>query len=164
MPLSRGFMAQSLDILLAVRNGEKYLPALLDSLFSQEFQDFMIVASDDGSTDATLNVIKAYQDRFPERIRVLKFDRAAGSARGNFARLLEACTADFAMFCDQDDIWLPQKITLTLARARAAEAEYGVDTPILVHTDLTVVDEHLSVLSPSLWQYQFISPGAGLNR
>jgi hypothetical protein len=56
---------------------------------------------------------------------------------------------DYLMLCDQDDVWLPDKIEKTLARMRRLEEEHGKSLPLLVHTDLRVVDGELNVISPS---------------
>jgi len=53
------------------------------------------------------------------------------------------------MLCDQDDVWLPEKIELTLAKMYEMESEFGTEAPLLVHTDLRVVDEKLETISVS---------------
>ena len=63
------------------------------------------------------------------------------------------------MLCDQDDVWLPDKIECTLHAMKLLENEAGFQTPLLVHTDLTVVDGQLNVISGSLCAFQGISPG-----
>jgi len=63
------------------------------------------------------------------------------------------------MLSDQDDVWLPDKAEKLLARMRELERERGADTPVLVHSDLAVVDEKLRVLAHSFFKYQKITPG-----
>ncbi len=79
-------------------------------------------------------------------------------ACGNFSRLLEQADAPYVMFCDQDDVWLPDKIEITLAAMRELERQHGAETPLLVHTDLMVVDERLNRLGKSLWLFQCTEP------
>ena len=67
------------------------------------------------------------------------------------------------MFCDQDDVWLPSRIEKPLERMKKLEDSLGPDTPILVHTDLAVVDEDLRPLGPSFWKYGRIDPRSGDN-
>jgi hypothetical protein len=62
------------------------------------------------------------------------------------------------MFCDQDDVWLASKVELTMAAMLQAEAERP-STPVLVHTDLQIVDKNLRLLHPSLMAYQHIGGG-----
>ena len=55
-------------ILLATYNGEKYLPAQLDSLFSQTDSDWALYVHDDGSNDATCDILSRYREKYPEWI------------------------------------------------------------------------------------------------
>jgi hypothetical protein len=64
------------------------------------------------------------------------------------------------MFCDQDDVWLPNKIELTLDAMKAAERIYP-DKPILVHTDLRITDSQLNTIAESMWRYQKLYPEIG---
>jgi hypothetical protein len=156
---------RTIDVLLAVYNGGAFLPALLDSLLAQTEQDFRLLVGDDRSTDRTVAILQDYRGRFGGRLELLPLTERTGTAKRNFARLADAAEAPYAMLCDQDDVWLPHKIAMTLQRAREAEAVCGADTPILVHTDLTVVDDRLNVLHPSFWRFQFIKPErSALNR
>ena len=150
-----------IDILLATYNGAAWLEAQIDSLLAQDFADWRLLVRDDGSTDDTLAVLHAQQDRLGERLRILVDDRKNLGPAGNFARLLEASTADYVMFCDQDDVWLPGKISLTLGKMWEAEAACGTETPVLVHTDLQVVDEKLNLVAASGHRYQQIDPYRG---
>jgi hypothetical protein len=65
------------------------------------------------------------------------------------------------MFCDQDDVWLPTKIALTLEKMNELVKKYGTDMPLLVYTDMVVVDENLSIISKSFWKSQAFNPKIG---
>ena len=145
-----------IDVLLALHNGAEYLPELLDSLCAQTCRDFRLLVLDDGSTDGSLDLLLRRQADFPG-LTVLP-GPAPGSAAGAFFRLLSASTAPYAMFCDQDDVWDPDKIALTLGAMQRAEARYGKDVPLLVHTDLRVTDADLQIVSPSLMAMQRLCP------
>jgi len=125
-------------ILLAVYNGEKYLKAQIESILSQSFKDFKIIIRDDGSTDKSVDIINYYCNEYPDKISCMGGD-PTGSAKLNFAELLDSCEADYIMFCDQDDVWLPTKIEKTLAAMQLAEDDGK--TPVLVHTDSFHNDE-----------------------
>lgn len=145
-----------ITVLLATYNGEKFLSEQLDSLLGQKFQDFKILIRDDGSTDSTVDIIEEYAKKYPEKITVIK-GTATGSACRNFFRLIEAASDDYVVFCDQDDVWLPEKIEKTYLKMKELEAE-NKGLPLLVHSDLSVVDEKLNVLSHSFFSFQAISP------
>jgi hypothetical protein len=146
------------EIALATHNGARYLSEQLDSLFRQTCQDFTILAADDNSTDGTLQILEDYRQRHPDRIKIINSTGETVGACGNFARLAEHLSADYAMFCDQDDIWLPSKTALSLERIRFLEARYTKASPLLVHTDLTVVGRNLERLHQSHWRYARTQP------
>jgi len=136
------------EILLAAYNGEKYLPALFTSLAAQTYQGEMrITCRDDGSHDNTLEILKnspAHMISGP----------ATGSPKGNFMQLLKHSTGDILFFCDQDDVWAAEKVSLLVEKMQRAQEAYGGDTPILVHCDLSVVDEGGNMLCPSMFRRQ----------
>ncbi len=102
-------------ILLCTYNGARFLAEQLDSLEKQTHQNWIVIASDDGSTDSTLEILRQYQAKWPAG----KLTIHSGPQRGfcqNFLSL--ACDpnirADYYAFCDQDDVWLPEKLNVAL--------------------------------------------------
>lgn len=142
---------------MATYNGEKYLSEQIDSILNQTFQDWHLYVHDDGSHDNTVSVLKEYAGSHPEKITFLDYPPQGGACK-NFLSMLERVNADYYMFCDQDDVWLPEKIEKTFQLMRQTELAHTPDTPILIHTDLTVVDENKNVISPSFWEYARIYP------
>ena len=112
-------MSQKLQILLATYNSGAYLAPQLDSIFAQDFPDFEVLIRDGGSTDGTMAVISRYQEKFPGRIVFV--GRARSGACENFAELLKHADGELIMFSDHDDIWMPDKISATVAEYRALE-------------------------------------------
>lgn len=147
------------EVLLATYNGERYLAAQLDSLLDQTMSDFVIVVSDGGSRDDTLSVLKDYAERHPGRFQILPQVSRRLDANANFARLLDAASADYVFFCDQDDVWAPDKMTMSLAHLKAIQAAEPGGTAILLHTDLRVVGADLRVLGRSFFDYVGSNPG-----
>ena len=141
-----------ITVLLAVYNGEKYLKAQIDSLLNQTVKDIKIIIRDDGSTDNSPFIINEYCEKYSQIVSKLS-GKATGSAKCNFAELLYNCDDDYIMFCDQDDVWLPQKIEKTLDAMKSAEGE-NREIPVLVHSDLKVVDQDLNVISNSFFEFQ----------
>lgn len=109
------------DILLATYNGQQHIVAQLHSLLMQSFADFRILVHDDGSTDATLDIIRSIA-RSDSRIVIIDDGAKFGSPQKNFMHLLEYSTAPWIMFCDQDDIWFDNKVESMLSTARANDA------------------------------------------
>lgn len=148
-------MSDQVDILLAIRNGASFIDEQLESIFRQSTGNFHLFIRDNASTDATPDLINKWQKRYPDKISFLAGKQDLGII-GNFSTLLEQSSASYIMFCDADDVWLEDKISLTLKAMK--EAENG-DCPILVYTDLAVVDRSLQPLHDSFWK--IINRGAG---
>lgn len=143
-------------ILMAVYNGEKYISEQLDSLLGQTFSDFICYIHDDGSKDNTKKICEEYAKRFPDKFEILTYP-SCGSAKENFMSMLQYASEPYIMFCDQDDVWLPEKIEKTLRQMKKNEAEYGI-IPLLVYTDMVVVDKHLQVIAESNFSYTQVNP------
>jgi len=141
---------KKVEILLATYNGEQYVRQQLESILSQDYDNWVVRACDDASTDDTFSILKEYQEQYPDKFIITRNEQGYGSAKKNFMHLIKSSTCNFVMCCDQDDVWLPNKISLTLQAMN--ENEEG-KTPILVHTDLKVVDSHLNVLSESFFEH-----------
>jgi hypothetical protein len=138
-------------LLLATYNGAHYLPQWLESVRRQTLGDWRLLVRDDGSDDGTPDLLStvAAED---SRIRVIRDGAGRAGAAGNFGRLMQAALdegARYAFFADQDDVWLPHKLERQMAAMRESESECGRRTPLLIHTDLTVVDADLRTLNPS---------------
>lgn len=144
----------SIDILMATYRGEEFLKEQMDSIMMQSNQDWHLYVSDDNSPDATWEILSEYVARFPDKITIRKNEINSGSAAANFYGMLPLATGDYAMFADQDDIWLPKKVETTLRAMKAMEDKYGKNCPLVVHTDLTVVDSEGNLLEESMCAYQ----------
>ena len=151
-------MTYPIDILLPTFNGEKFLSAQIDSLLHQTYSNWKLIIRDDLSSDGTMSVINEYKDKCPDRIVVLDNQSVKKGVIGSFKSLLEASTAPYVAFCDQDDVWSPDKLLLQVEKMRELEATHGDLMPILVHTDLSVVDDGLELIGESFWKYQHLSP------
>jgi glycosyltransferase involved in cell wall biosynthesis len=144
-----------IDILMAVYNGESYISAQIDSIISQSVSNWRLIILDDASKDNTLEILKRYEETHPEQIIVHQNETNSGSAQENFYNLLKYIKHNYVMFCDHDDIWEEQKIEKTYRRMLELEAIVeNPKTPLLVHTDLKVVDKNLEVINPSMFKLQ----------
>lgn len=136
-----------ISIIMAVYNGEKYLPEQLDSILQGSYQDFMIHIFDDGSSDGSREVIGQYAEKYPQRITPHFNEKNQGVIK-NFLGGLKAQEADYYMFCDQDDVWLPEKLQHTLDCMQQRE-KLDQSKPIAVFGDARMVDGNLAQLHPS---------------
>ncbi|MGI4855089.1 MAG: glycosyltransferase family 2 protein [Janthinobacterium lividum] len=145
-----------IEILLATYNGEGFLREQIDSLLAQTYPNLRIIARDDGSSDGTRDILEAYALQHAERFHLLPADAGTGNAKWNFLRLMEASTAPFVALADQDDFWLPDKLRLSMEAMQLLQQAHGAADPLLVFTDLTVVNRDLEVIHPSFWRHQHI--------
>lgn len=146
----------TISIILCTYNSEAYISELADSILRNDFKDFEILVQDDCSTDKTISILESFDD---PRIKIKINNAPSGSAAMNFmSALVNLKTAPYVMFADADDFWEPFKISKTFEMMKKAEAQSPPDTPVLVHSDLSVVNENLKRIAPSLWDYEKISP------
>lgn len=135
-------------ILLASYNGRDYIRAMVDSVLAQDYHDFRLILSDDGSTDGTDEILQEYADSNPGKVVHYRSGMRFGCAQKHFMHLIQRfCDAQYIMFCDQDDIWYPEKVSKTIELMQLTESH--PDIPTLVHTDLRVVDRDLNELASS---------------
>jgi glycosyltransferase involved in cell wall biosynthesis len=143
---------KTVKILMATYNGQRYIAEQLDSLAAQTYENWQLIASDDGSTDDTIQILRKYQELWgAEKIQIrlrLKADFVE-----NFLSM--ACDpviqGDYYAFCDQDDVWFPQKLTV------AVEHLESLDTaiPLLYCGRTAYVHDDLK---PYLYSPNFIFP------
>nr|WP_299241740.1 glycosyltransferase family 2 protein [uncultured Halomonas sp.] len=141
-----------IDVILTTYEGESYLAEQLDSLLAQRDVSFQVLICDDGSTDRTQKILYSYVESLPGKIKILPIKERLG-VKDNFARLMAHSTAFHIAFCDQDDIWHEDKIKITFERM-LEEEKRAPGVPILVHSDLRVVDSDGSVIADSFFDYQ----------
>lgn len=148
-----------IDILLATYNSEKYLPTLIDSLVAQTYSDWRILVHDDGSTDETVAILEKYSRNLSGKLVFLRSGISFRNPALSFSHLAQKAECPYIMFCDHDDVWLPDKISLTLEKMLAVERVSPAGTPVLIYTDLKVVGPSLEPICGSLWKYQNFTPG-----
>lgn len=144
----------TVDVLLATYNGARFLPEFLYSLAEQSHPDWRLIVRDDGSTDASLAIVRDWAERIDQSIKIIHDEDRGVGPRGSFARLLAASDTPYFVFADQDDVWLPEKIASLLNAATRAETAAGRAVPVLAHCDLRVVTEDLGTISDSFWKQQ----------
>lgn len=127
-------------ILLSTYNGSEFLQEQLDSLYKQTYSNITILVRDDGSSDSTLLILEAEQRK--NHINIIKYNKNLGPALSFFELLKYAALTDteYIAFCDQDDIWLPQKVK----QAVASLSQVNKHTPAMYCSNVELVDKHLN--------------------
>jgi glycosyltransferase involved in cell wall biosynthesis len=126
-------------ILLGTLNGERFLPEQLASLERQTFRNWRLIASDDGSSDRTKSILHAFQKSFePSKVEIIAGPRRGAPANFLFLACAENLDSDFYAFCDQDDIWEPDRLT----RAVDLLEKGGSGIPALYGSRTRLIDEN----------------------
>ncbi|MBS7577872.1 MULTISPECIES: glycosyltransferase family 2 protein [unclassified Enterococcus] len=134
------------NILLSTYNGERFLTQQIESILAQSFRDWRLLIRDDGSTDRTVEIIREFAE-LDSRILFINNENIINlGVIQSFFVLTKFDQADYYFYCDQDDIWLPDKLTTILNAASEAQ----LHQPAMYYTDLKVVDEQLQILSDSM--------------
>ena len=148
---------KQVEILLATYNGEQYLDEQISSILSQTYSNWKLIIHDDGSTDNTTSIIEKYTELFPDKITFIDDGINKLGSCQNFSHLMAHSNADYIFFSDQDDIWLPHKIELSINSMTYLENAFP-DIPLLFFTDQILVDEKLNYTADSVWLTLGLSP------
>jgi len=145
----------SIQVMLASYNGGAFLRPQVESILAQEYVDVNILLRDDGSSDDSLKAISGLSDK-------ISINTNQSDLKGHLANFSGLCLIalnepfQYFAFSDQDDIWHTNKLITCIKRLHELENEHGSDTPILVHSDLRVVDNSLDEIAPSFIRFQGI--------
>jgi glycosyltransferase involved in cell wall biosynthesis len=146
-----------IEVVLPTYNGLLYLEAQIASIYNQTLRPQRVLLRDDGSSDGTQALISQLQQRYGRWLQVLPADGNLGCV-ANVNRLLQATKAPYVALSDQDDLWLPQKLEQSHALMQKLQVAHGFITPLLVHSDLELVDEDGSSLGSSYLERQRLDP------
>lgn len=139
---------EKIDVLIATYNGQEFLRQQLDSIINQTYKNIRILISDDCSTDNTREILKEYKQK-DDRIILYFQDENLGYIK-NFEFLLQKVESEFFALCDQDDIWLEEKIEKSYKKLADSNSD-------LVHSDLEVIDSNNNVIYESRWKKMGLS-------
>jgi rhamnosyltransferase len=145
---------EKVTVLLSTYNGEKYLAQQLESLVAQQGVEVELLVRDDGSSDSTTAILDEWQGK-----GVLSWYATGNLGPGkSFMNLLQtAKDGSYYAFCDQDDVWLADKLRKTMDRMKEVELA-NPGKPVIVHTDMYVVDENLDIVHDSFWRSSGLRP------
>lgn len=151
-------MSKNLIVVLAAYNGKKYLDEQLASIFGQQgtvsIKEVLLV--DDCSSEDLDGFYSRLQKKYMNRLKIVR-SRVNRGVVGTFEYGIDLALergADIVALSDQDDVWLPNKLSDSMALL----PNEGVG---LVYTDLSVVNEDLSLIAESKWKYSRTPPISG---
>lgn len=140
-------MKEKVSVAMATYNGEKYIKEQIKTILQNLQENDELVISDDGSNDNTIDIIKNFNDK---RIRLL--DGPRKGLKQNFNNAIKNTTGDYIFLSDQDDVWMPDKVSKMLEIFR--KNDY-----ILIQHDAIVVDESDNIIFNSFAEHRKVKTG-----
>ena len=138
------------NILMSTYNGQQFLAEQIRSIQEQSYTDWTLFIRDDGSSDNTKEILKDFEHQ-DSRIHLIDNDKSDNlGVIKSFHKLVNHDRADYYFFSDQDDVWLPNKLELSLKEAQ----NYLADLPLMVYMDLKVVNQDLEIMTESMVKSQ----------
>ena len=141
-------MQETVNVLLATYNGEKYIREQIESILNQTYQNIRLIISDDCSKDSTPEILREYEKK-DNRVELYIQEENLGVVK-NIEFLLSKVKDNYYMLSDQDDVWLPEKIEKSLETLINKNAD-------LVFGDLEVVDQDLKTIYPSFGDFMLLN-------
>lgn len=132
--------APLISVALATYNGEKYIKDQINSILNQTYKNIEIIICDDNSIDKTYSILTSFQ-----KIHFIKIFRNKSNLGyiKNFEKVLSLCSGDYIAFCDQDDIWLPNKLELLFK---------NIGNFSLILSDSVIIDSNGKIISSSYFK------------
>ena len=154
-------MNERVDIVMATYNGMPYIREQVQSILWQDYPQLRLLIHDDGSTDGTVEEIRKVAERYPDKVFFIEDGITFKDAKKNFEHLLKMTDADYIFLADQDDVWLPSKVSAMLKHIKNGEQQYGgMHKPILVFSDLSPIDKNGFPKSTSMFKMENVNPRA----
>lgn len=144
------YSSPKMQVLLSTYNGALYIAEQLDSILQQEIE-LNILIRDDGSKDNTLNILQQYREKFPKNINVIEGSNVGVIA--SFWQLMKVADpqVDYFCFCDQDDVWMPDKANRALEQLKMIEnTNESIPAMIFTATQLTDSELNPTAIWPSM--------------
>ena len=145
--------ARTLEVVLATHNGAQHLEEQLWSLWQQHRRPDRLLVLDDHSTDGTEAILQRWCAAHPHWLQRLPPQPQRLGPTAAFNTLLTVSSAAWIALCDQDDIWLPQRLSRGVTLLEAEEERRGSQAPLLLHSDAELINAHGESLGCTLWQW-----------
>lgn len=152
---------ETIEILMATYNGEKYIKEQINSIINQTYKNWKLLIRDDGSKDKTIKIVKEYQKK-DDRIKLLEDNKGNLGFVKNFEELIKNSKENYIMFSDQDDYWLENKIEKYVEVIENLDKKES-QNPLLIHSNSYVCDEKLNVLKEKFVDSRIANESEGNN-
>jgi rhamnosyltransferase len=148
--------SNTIAIVLSTYNGAKYIAEQLDAVLSQTYTDWRCYMRDDGSKDNTADILKEYAKK-DNRFIYLDDQKSNMGYNATYYYLFGLVNENYIAACDQDDVWLPNKLAVNLQQIQAIETSQKI--PALVHSDSFFVDSNLNIIREYFIGKRGLKPG-----
>ena len=147
-------MKPKVSVAMCTFNGERFLRQQLESIAGQERPPDELVVCDDGSYDATLEILQEFASRARFPVRLVRNEKNLGSTK-NFEKVISLCDGDLIALCDQDDVWEPNKLAC-LSDVLVSDNSLGG-----VFSDAELIDADATRMGKRIWElhkFRFARP------
>lgn len=121
----------SVSVVMATFNGEQFISEQLDSIAKQTYPPAELIVSDDASADKTIEIVKNFAKTVPFPVKIIENEKRLGYG-GNFLSAMKHATGAYLSFCDQDDVWLRNKLEVSLTTIEAFDGDLYVHGATIV--------------------------------
>lgn len=135
---------ETIEILMATYNGEKYIKEQIDSIINQTYKNWKLLIRDDNSKDKTTKILKKYEKK-DARIELIKDNKGNLGFVKNFEELIKNSKEKYIMFSDQDDYWLENKLEVYIDKLNKLSKD-ELEKSLLIHSNSFVCDEKLRII------------------
>ncbi len=143
-----------IHVLVCTYQGERFISDQLDSILAQTYSVIEIHVFDDCSTDKTRDIVQEYCDKNSNIY--LHINESNLGFLKNFEHAINSTSSNYVALCDQDDVWHVDKLKLSMQALKALEEQYP-DTPALIHTDLSLINDLGDIIHPSFFEKKSIN-------
>lgn len=152
---------KNIEVVMPTYNGAHFVEEQISSIFNQTIRPSRLLVRDDCSTDKTLEILYSLKEIYHSWLCIMPSNKNIGCS-SSIDLLLSRTSAPYIALSDQDDFWLENKLELCFEEIQCVERDYGFDTPILIHTDLKLVDAYLRDLHINYSSRQLLRPSMNL--
>ena len=147
----------NIEVIMSTYNGVDYIHQQIESIYFQTLRPSRLLVRDDGSNDGSIELILNLKEIYGSWLHLVQVGSNLGCT-SSFDLLLTYTDAPYVAFADQDDIWLPNKLHVCYMKLKALEIINGPSLPLLIHSNLVLVDDSLNSLGITYVERQHLDP------